>query len=144
MMIDRAQILFFLAVICAPAAVVCCGVLAAAAWRARSAAAHSLAAASAMAKRLGAAEKKVEAVAHQASDQARRIAWLESRLRRRNSEVVSEAVDRPADPAQTSITERRHRVLSLSRRGMDAELIAETLGVPHGEVELIVSLNMSS
>lgn len=32
-----------------------------------------------------------------------------------------------------SVTERRHRVLTLARRGMDVKDIAQTLGVPYGE-----------
>jgi hypothetical protein len=41
------------------------------------------------------------------------------------------------------MTERRHRVLALARRGLDAMSIAETLGVPYGEVELIISLSIA-
>jgi DNA-binding NarL/FixJ family response regulator len=57
----------------------------------------------------------------------------------------------PAAPAPTtatatastrqSVTERRHRVLTLSRRGMDIKDIAQTLGMPHGEVALIIRMS---
>ncbi|MDX2030107.1 MAG: hypothetical protein SF339_05535 [Blastocatellia bacterium] len=144
MSMEPLQILFFLAVFCAPAAAVGCGLLAWALWRARCEAARSLAAASAMGRRLAVAEKKVEAVARLASDQARRVASLESRLPRKRLGALPESADKPKSPAEASITERRHRVLALSRRGMSAELIAQTLGVPHGEVELIISLNLLS
>lgn len=40
-----------------------------------------------------------------------------------------------------SVTERRHRVLTLSRRGMDVKAIAQTLGMPHGEVALIIRMS---
>lgn len=36
--------------------------------------------------------------------------------------------------------ERKHRVLALSRRGLDIQTIADTLCLPHGEVELILAL----
>lgn len=54
----------------------------------------------------------------------------------------------PKSVAQTSsikpksdMTEKRHRVLSLAKYGQDVDTIANTLGMPHGEVELIVNLN---
>lgn len=40
-----------------------------------------------------------------------------------------------------SVTERRHRVLTLARRGMDVKAIAQTLGMPHGEVALIIRMS---
>lgn len=43
--------------------------------------------------------------------------------------------------SKSSMTEKRHRVLSLARYGQDVDTIANTLGLPHGEVELIVNLN---
>lgn len=43
--------------------------------------------------------------------------------------------------ARQSVTERRHRVLTLSRRGMDVKAIAQTLGMPHGEVSLIIRMS---
>jgi hypothetical protein len=39
-----------------------------------------------------------------------------------------------------TITERRHRVRVLARRGKNAEAIAATLGMPRGEVQLIMGL----
>jgi DNA-binding NarL/FixJ family response regulator len=144
---DYAQVLILLALICASAAAVCCGLMIAADRRARRSAFRTRSAAAAAEKRLAAAEKKLKMIAAQSSNQARRIAWLELRLRREKPESQPQAADEPVeaeDPSQTSMTERRHRVLSLARRGMNSELIAETLGVPHGEVELIISLNMLS
>lgn len=43
--------------------------------------------------------------------------------------------------SKSSMTEKRHRVLSLAKYGQDVDTIANTLGLPHGEVELIVNLN---
>lgn len=43
--------------------------------------------------------------------------------------------------ARQSVTERRHRVLTLARRGMDIKAIAQTLGMPHGEVALIIRMS---
>jgi DNA-binding NarL/FixJ family response regulator len=43
--------------------------------------------------------------------------------------------------ARQSVTERRHRVLTLARRGMDVKAIAQTLGMPHGEVGLIIRMS---
>ena len=42
---------------------------------------------------------------------------------------------------KSNMTEKRHRVLSLAKYGQDVDTIANTLGLPHGEVELIVNLN---
>jgi hypothetical protein len=43
-------------------------------------------------------------------------------------------------PQKLTITERRHRVRVLARRGKNAEAIATTLGMPRGEVQLIMGL----
>lgn len=43
--------------------------------------------------------------------------------------------------SRQSVTERRHRVLTLARRGMDVKAIAQTLGIPHGEVALIIRMS---
>lgn len=46
-----------------------------------------------------------------------------------------------ATGSRQSVTERRHRVLTLARRGMDIKAIAQTLGMPHGEVALIIRMS---
>lgn len=77
-----------------------------------------------------------------ATDQARRIAWLEARIRKPEKvkkDILSQEVLSPK-PLELNITERRHRVLALASRGQDAETIANTLGMLTGEVELIMSL----
>jgi|SRR5436190_12138436 len=81
----------------------------------------------------------LDTASRQSADWGRKIVWLESRVRGGHQEA------RVAETAATTngklnITERRHRVLSLARRGQDAQTIARTLGMPHGEVELMINL----
>jgi DNA-binding NarL/FixJ family response regulator len=100
--------------------------------------------------------RQLDAATLRSDELARRVAWLESRVRpsaRRTRQEEPAAAFRsevPASPndahtapdlnAATGLTERRHRVLTLARRGMRGNAIAETLGLPHGEVELIINL----
>jgi hypothetical protein len=142
-MMDHTQILFWLALACATA-VVGCGLLAVVAWRARFLVAKSLALASALDERLIAAEKKLETATQQVSEQARHLAWLELRVRQGKVASASPTKAKPTGEAQLSMTEQRHRVLALARRDMGAELIAETLNVPYGEVELIIALSLAA
>ncbi len=92
----------------------------------------------------------LDALTMRVTDQARRVAWLESRVRSRASGAITEEkseeanFDAAATAAKPTITERRHRVLTLARRGQDAKQIAEVLGVPHGEVELIIGLSKAA
>lgn len=82
----------------------------------------------------------------QTLDQARRIAWLESRVRQ-PKQIVKEEIEVEELPKlvvnKSPITERRHRVLALYAKGQTPEMIASTLGMMPGEVELIVKLNQS-
>jgi hypothetical protein len=83
--------------------------------------------------------RSLEAAEQRAEDHARRVAWLESKLRQ---EAAPAAAAPPMSATgKLNITERRHRVLSLARKGQDAETIAQMLGMPHGEVELIIGLS---
>ncbi|MEW6732487.1 MAG: hypothetical protein AB1489_14255 [Acidobacteriota bacterium] len=84
---------------------------------------------------------ELKVVTKQATDLARRTAWLESRVRPGVAAPEPTVEESVAAAAKPSITERRHRVLSLSRRGIDVNTIALMLGVPHGEIELIIGLN---
>jgi DNA-binding NarL/FixJ family response regulator len=140
---NQTQTLFWLTLACATA-VVGCGLLALVAWRARLLAAKSSAQAAALDERLITAERKLENAAQQVSEQARRIAWLELRVRRGEAAGDAPTEAKPTGEARPSITEQRHRVLTLARRGMAAEMIAETLNVPYGEVELIIALSMAA
>lgn len=80
------------------------------------------------------------------AEQSRRIAWLESRIRKPQPPSDDVIDDEPAEtePEKLSITERRHRVISLASRGQRPEAIATTLGMLPGEVELIISLNQAA
>jgi DNA-binding NarL/FixJ family response regulator len=80
-----------------------------------------------------------------ASDQARRIAWLESKIRKPKlspDEVLDDSVI--TETPKLSMTERRHRVINLASRGKNVETIATSLGLFNGEVELILSLNKAA
>ena len=83
---------------------------------------------------------RLDTLSRNAGEQGGRVAWLETRARR--SQTVQPELVELASPvnAKPTITERRHRVLSLARRGQSAQTIAQTLGMPHGEVELMMNL----
>jgi DNA-binding NarL/FixJ family response regulator len=82
----------------------------------------------------------IEAVLQRVETQARKVAWLESRhVKRQNSdEEIHSPVSTNDKP---SVTERRHRVLKLAGKGLDAQTISSTLGVSKGEVELIIGMS---
>jgi hypothetical protein len=84
--------------------------------------------------------RDLDSTSRQSGEHSRKLAWLEARARSRETDarLVDETV--PAVSSKPNITERRHRVLSLSRRGQDPKTIARTLGMPHGEVELMINL----
>jgi hypothetical protein len=84
--------------------------------------------------------RDLDTLSRKAGEQGRRIAWLETRARTgRHEQPAAPEMVTGANP-KPNITERRHRVLSLARRGQDAHTIAQTLGMPHGEVELMINL----
>ncbi|MBI3428231.1 MAG: hypothetical protein HY011_35350 [Acidobacteria bacterium] len=96
----------------------------------------------ALGQRLMAVEGRLRRALEQSAEQARRMAWLELHLHQsRTGAGPLLNVKANGGGKVTSMTERRHRVLVLARRGMTVETIAETLGVPKGEVELIISLH---
>ncbi|MCY7346117.1 MAG: hypothetical protein LH614_07825 [Pyrinomonadaceae bacterium] len=83
-----------------------------------------------------------ETGAQRISEQARRVAWLETRVRQ--PKLIEEDVLNDAQieiSTKSIITERRHRVLTLAARGQSVEEIAETLGMMHGEIQLIINLS---
>jgi DNA-binding NarL/FixJ family response regulator len=139
--INPTPLLFWLAVVYIPVAAVVCGLFT---WRIRRQAAQSAELASTLAERLAAAEKKLEKATQQIAEQERRLNWIELRARPNRAASESAEDNKSARKGRPSMTERRHRVLSLARRGVDAEQIAETLGMPYGEVELIISLNSAA
>lgn len=84
--------------------------------------------------------RDLDTVSRKCGEHRRRIAWLETRLRPRPSEQDQYVKAAPVQTEKLTITERRHRVLTLARRGKDPRTIAQTLGMPHGEVELMLNL----
>lgn len=91
------------------------------------------------------AKEMNEAGVQRISEQGRRVAWLETRIRQ--PKVVEDDVlnETQIDVSTKSIiTERRHRVLTLAARGQTVEEIADTLGMMHGEIQLIINLSRSA
>ncbi len=79
------------------------------------------------------------------SEQSRHIAWLETRIRQ--PKLVNDRVLQDESIHETpkaTMTERRHRVITLASRGQNASMIAAALGMLQGEVELIMSLNQAA
>ncbi len=137
------------------AAAVACGWLCLRlARQAREAMQHLLAVASEHEGELTSVKQQLSRASQFAAEQTRRIAWLENNRQEgaRRAQPVEAAVSAPSSftlpqaqaTARLSMTERRHRVLSLARRGLDVGLIATSLGLPHGEVELIIELNKAA
>ncbi len=89
--------------------------------------------------------RDVETLSRRGTEQARRVAWLESRVRER-APISLKNTDEEffIAPAKTTMTERRHRVLTLARRCKDSNQIAATLGMSRGEVELILNLSIAA
>jgi hypothetical protein len=87
---------------------------------------------------------ELEADRWKMADYARRIAWLETRIRKpappKSDDVIESAVLTESEKPKSDIAERRRRVLKLSSVGHDAESIAAALGMMRGEVELIIKL----
>jgi uncharacterized coiled-coil protein SlyX len=78
------------------------------------------------------------------AEQARKIAWLEAKIRRPDLVDEDEIVGSNVAEIRPNITEKRHRVLKLAGRGHDASTIAKTLGLMSGEVELIMNLRKAA
>lgn len=93
--------------------------------------------------RLNEIRHNLEAVAQHTSAQLQRISHpLPPPVAPREPEpVAASAAAAPTTGPRQSVTERRHRVLTLARRGMDVKAIAQTLGMPHGEVALIIRMS---
>ena len=85
-----------------------------------------------------------ETNSHRVTEQSRRIAWLETRIRQPKSASEEIIDDTATESPKLNITERRHRVITLASRGQNTETIAATLGMLPGEVELIINLNQAA
>lgn len=94
--------------------------------------------------RLNELQRHLDAVAQHTTAQLQRITQplprAEPPRAPQPAPAVATAAAQPTGTRQ-SVTERRHRVLTLARRGMDVKAIAQTLGMPHGEVGLIIRMS---
>jgi hypothetical protein len=91
---------------------------------------------------LTASKETFEIGSKRVSEQSRRLAWLETRVRQpklSKDEVLDSTV--LDNLPKSNMTERRHRVMTLASRGQNSDKIAATLGMMRGEVELILNLN---
>lgn len=88
--------------------------------------------------------RDLDTATERATHQARRIAWLESRVHPGKQLEALHAPETSFDKGRPPMTERRHRVLTLARRGQAAETIAATLNMAQGEVELIIGLSKAA
>lgn len=92
--------------------------------------------------RLNEMRHNLEAVAQHTNAQLQRIVQpIPSSLPRTPEPAVAATAAAALPGSRQSVTERRHRVLTLSRRGQDINAIAQTLGMPHGEVALIIRMS---
>lgn len=83
--------------------------------------------------------------AQRMAEQARRLTWLETRIRQPklvSDEIVDDTM--ATEVPKLNITERRHRVIKLAARGQNVEMIATALGMLPGEVDLILNLNKAA
>jgi hypothetical protein len=105
---------------------------------------HAAALAEQVADEITIFKEQLETVSTQAADQGRRTAWLESRVRPNTLAAVPDSNKALIPTANLTVTERRHRVLSLARRGMSVHTIAAMLGEMPGEIELIINLSRAA
>lgn len=131
-----------IALVCALLALAGCGICSLLIWRLRRAALYTATALAELDGKLTEHKQELNRLTQRTTDQARRTAWADSRARTNSFDMEATAAGSSAvAPSKLSITERRHRVLSLARRGLDVQSIASTVGVAQGEVELIIGLN---
>ena len=109
--------------------------------RVREAKNNQLVLASEIDSRLKEVAQQLDTVTHRTAEQWQRLAQLESVTRTTATQTVVAAVTAERAEVQPSVTERRRRVIKLAQRGMDVPSIARSLGVPYGEVSLIIGLN---
>jgi DNA-binding NarL/FixJ family response regulator len=88
--------------------------------------------------------RDLDTATERATHQARRIAWLESRVHPGKQLEALHTPEISFDKGRPPMTERRHRVLTLARRGQAVEAIAATLNMAQGEVELIIGLSKAA
>lgn len=144
-MMSETQMISYVAFAVAAVAVAGCLLSLALVGRVRAEMRQTLAVAVALEGDLEATSRDLDSATQRANEQARRIAWLEARVRGRATAKDEETLAPDARiEDKTNLTERRHRVLALARRGLDAAAVADSLGMPHGEVELIINLSRAA
>ena len=141
---DNPQMISVLALACAGLSIAASLACFALTLKARQQRRNFLALALQMERELSATSQDTTSAAQRASDLARRIALLEGRSRFTKAEATDAPDAAFISAAKTPITERRHRVLSLARRGQDTGEIANLLGLTRGEVELIIGLSQAA
>lgn len=136
-----------IAIAIAAVAVIACAVCLALVFRLRSEARNMLAVLVQMEAQTADLSRDLDVATQRSTDLARRVAWLESR-QRPAAETVVEQIAHVGEGLQAqnrlNMTERRHRILTLARRGLDAQAVSSTLGLPYGEVELIIGLSRAA
>jgi hypothetical protein len=89
--------------------------------------------------------RDLDAATERTNELARRVAWLEARRSAGLAPAAPAAAEgERARPSKPHITERRHRVLMLARRGQNPDIIAATLNMTRGEVELIIGMSRAA
>lgn len=137
---------FFSLIACAAAVVaLACGCLCLVlANRARAENRQHMALAMELDGRLTSFKQDLEIVSRRNSEYRDRLSQIEAREWRKavQEDPLEPAFTVPAPTApRPTPTDRRHRVLRLAQRGLDTRTISETLGVPQGEVSLILGMN---
>jgi len=145
MRLNTPQMMFLITLATAATAALCFIICLTLAFKLRSQRKRFMAFASETETDLAAMQETSESLATSAADQSRRLAWLESRLRQGKTAHRQEEQEAPMlAVAEPSLTERRHRVLSLARRGYDVNTIAVMLNELPGEVELIIGMSKAA
>lgn len=135
MTLDKTQWTVYLTLL--GAVLACCAL----AYRLHQAEQQQQTAVKTLTQQLAALELRLRVALEQSAEQTRRLALLELHMHQQPASGGQMNKAKGGGGKVTSMTERRHRVLVLARRGMETEMIAETLGVPKGEIELIISLS---
>lgn len=130
-----------IALVCALVALGGCSVGALLIWRLRQAAQHTAFALAELDTKFTEHKLELKRTEQPLTYQARRTHLTDSRPRANGSVMEPTVGSAVSAPSKLSITERRHRVLSLAQRGLDAHSISTTVGVSQGEVDLIIGLN---
>jgi hypothetical protein len=120
-------------------ALICAGAALALFFKTRAANRHMAESLSRVESDLDELSQDLDTLSKKCGELTRKVVALESNASALSFGTAIEE-DGPSTAQKLTITERRHRVRVLARRGKNAEAIAATLGMPHGEVQLIMGL----